>query len=59
MFESHHFKHICSVCAKEGLHMEHTKSRCPKGLQETIPSKSMGPRAYEQSGVHYTTKASE
>ena len=37
------FKHICSVCAKEGLHMEHPKSRCPKGLQESTPSKSMGP----------------
>ena len=38
-----HFKHICSVCAKEGLHMEHPKSWCPKGLQESTPSKSMGP----------------
>ena len=38
-----HFKHICSICANEGLHMEHPKTRCPMGESATKTQSSEGP----------------
>lgn len=46
MFGTHcHFKHICSVCAKEGIQVEQPKTCCPKVVKSTKTSSSEFPLA--------------